>query len=254
MNSLCQEAQQIEALEQTMNRTQEQKSSVSPNDGLVNLSWPIILILAIAAIATSGQAEAISEITDVVQRLEKQDKDEIILELWKQALIRRVDLVCASRREEWRLDMFPIADRVKRQQGWPSDGDFSHLCEHAKELNDTGKLTLSLYKAALANNADGLGRMFDPMTFRGSSPLVGPNVLGRSKEANEQRAFALARIRERCLHWREHVRELQLHVVEEVLDEPAAVASVMASDSSTMKLKIASALKKRGYPLLSDVL
>ena len=90
---MCQEARIIAGVEAAGVVTNGRQSSVSANDLLVNLSWALILILAIAAIVAAGQAQAINDINNVIGSWDDKGKSEAIIEVFRQKLIRKIDAV-----------------------------------------------------------------------------------------------------------------------------------------------------------------
>jgi hypothetical protein len=228
------------------------RSSIGPNDGLVNLSWPLILILSISAIVAAGQAEAISDANRVVNQWKDEGKEKILLDLWKQALIHRVEAVCREREESWKLNMFPHYSRVSTNAGWPADKDFGHLCcETEGPLSDTTALQCELYAAALAYTNDNMPGMYDTICFPNTAPdkLGTPNVLGESEEADRQRKLAQKLIAEKVSLWNRVVRELQNSAILTLLDS-SAVETVRDPDRIRMKQRIRQQFGSRGFPLL----
>jgi len=252
---MCQEARIIAGVEAAGFVTKGRQSSVSANDLLVNLSWALILILAIAAIVAAGQAQAINDINDVIGTWNDKGKSEAIIEVFRQKLIRKIDSVCASKQLDLNIDLLPDFSRVSTQAGMPDDREFSDLCHRAfNELGSVDDLTRVIYDAALAHTEEGVERMYDPVVFPGTAPDVNaPNVIGNSAKAQEHREFAMSRIRQRCIDWQTHVVQLQRQAVEHMLDS-SAVESVRDADRERMTEKIRSTFEAQGYPLLSETL
>jgi len=251
MNSRSGQQYPFDQLDALAAHASRRHQTMSPNDVLVQISLPVVLILAIATrLITIGQGLAI------------QNRGPVILDLWKQQLILRIDRVLDNWEKASGLPEFTDFGRVYWSGRWPDDSRFRQLCRQALELADLDKLKLQLYLNALryrpttTNEAGGyLGGgafdLYDPQVANAPA-----NIAGLPPECiidASRRQYALQHIEERCRQWNMQIEGLQWKLIERV------VASMPAEDNLTnerlaVQMKnIVEALDKRGYPLLPGV-
>lgn len=231
------------------------EGSMTALELLSNLLFPLILVLAMSTIIAGGQRQSIQEIERVAKQLEQTDKHKLVIELFRQQLIRKIDAACGQRRTALQIDLFPDFSRVRLQDGLLADPAFGQLCINAQaSFSKLDRLTLEIYSAALAHREEGVELMYDTVLFEGTAPDVNAaNILGTSPEAQEHREFALARIRERCLAWQEQVVGLQRQAILSFLDS-SAVGSVRATETEQLRHRLRAEFQLRGYPLLDQAL
>ena len=253
--ALCLGARSLQRLESIAESRARRQSSIGPNDLLVNVSWPLILILSIAAINAAGQARAIMDIEAVVERWDESGKSQILIEVFRQQLLRKIDAVCEGQRQKLNVHLLPEFSRVATKSGLPDDGGFAEMCREAsRDLVDVESLTKDLYGKALIHVEDGLEPMFDPIVFPGTAPMVkSPNILGESSQSKAYRQFAIDRIRERVTDWQFHVVSLQQQAVDHLLDSPA-IERLRDAERSRTAQHIRAEFDSRGYPLLPGAL
>lgn len=222
MSSAGNEQKQFERLDQIARGSAVSRFSMSPNDVLVQIALPLILILAIA-----------------IRLFTIQDQSQLVLELWKQQVILRVERTLNSWENTSNLAAFPDFTRVQWQGIWPADARYQTLCIYARSLDNPDEFKLRLLKEAL------------------ETPIVETN--GAAPEAfdgnidNERREYALAHIEQRCLKWKSRVADLQWATIEKILN--ALPAGDPLTDRSLEKQmdNLSGALEQKGYPLMNSV-
>lgn len=234
-------------LDELQRRQRKRLFSFSPNDALVQISLPLVLILAIA-----------TRLMIVSQSISAQDQGPVILDIWKQQLILRIDKVMDAWREDSQLPSFPEFGRVQWGAEWPGDERFKTLCREGQALNDIGQLTTNLYYQALkyspedeeAGGASG-AVLYDP-----KSPIKPPNaekIPARFRIDDKRRAYALSYIREGCIEWKDRLEGLQWSLVARCAAELPLNDDLADADIAVQAQKLASALAARGYPLLQSI-
>lgn len=234
-------------LDELQRRQRKRLFTFSPNDALVQISLPLVLILAIA-----------TRLMIVSQSISAQDQGPVILDIWKQQLILRIDKVMDAWRESSQLPSFPEFERVQWGAEWPRDDRFQTLCSKGQALNNIGALATNLYHRALryspedeeAGGASG-AVLYDP-----ASPIKPPNaekIPDRFRIDDQRRAYALDYIREGCLHWRDRLEGLQWSLVARCAEELPMSDELADADIAVQAQKLASALAARGYPLLESI-
>jgi hypothetical protein len=219
--------------------------ALSPNDVLVQVSLPLVLILAI-----------LTRLMVIGQTLTTQERGPVILEMWKQQLILRMDRVLSDWERAAQLPALPEFSRIQWEGALPNDTRYQTLCESARTLDTQEELAMTLYHRSLRFGVedgaeDYLLALYDPEApFAQDSDRVVPPEFTITPE---RRAYALEYINDRLTQWRQHVENLQWSTVaasaarlpfEEDMDE-ARMAAQMAT--------VARALEDAGYPLLQSV-
>jgi len=243
------EKKEFEELDALTGRSPRKLFSLSPNDVLVQISLPLVLILAIA-----------TRLMMIGQSIASVDNGPIILDLWKQQLILRVDHVLAEWERESGLASLPSFDRVRWQQEWPDDNAFRHLCAEGQALADLDALRLELYRKALQppSSIDAedtsfsfIQELYDPLE---SDPSVDPDTIPSDFQITpERRAYAMTYIAERCLKWRAEVEDLQWETIDQIMTRLPAEEDLTDRRLQIQMKNIAAALSERGYPLLPSV-
>ncbi|MFA7157842.1 MAG: hypothetical protein WC299_00960 [Kiritimatiellia bacterium] len=216
------EQKQFERLEQLARGSALSRFSMSPNDVLVQVSLPLILILAIATRLFTAQ-----------------DQSPLVLELWKQQVILRVEQALNSWETRSNLAAFPDFSRIQWSGVWPEDPRYQALCRHARDLDNIEQLKLRLLDEALAA----------PVTVtNGAAPVAFEGLIDE-----ERRRYALAHIEQRCLKWKERVADLQWATVERVLSSLPLGDPLTDRSLEKQMNNLAGALQKGGYPLMNAV-
>lgn len=238
-------------IDQLADRSRKHLFSLSPNDALVQISLPLVLILAIA-----------TRLMILSQSMAVNDKGPAILDLWKQQLILRVDKVLANWERESEYNAFPEFSRVQWKNNWPDDTRFMTLCSDAQALNNISTLSSNLYYDALSyrppsenqtsNNATAyLFDIYDPTDPNASSKTE--NIPQEFKITPERRAFAIGYINKRCLSWKEHLKDLQWSLVASCAERSPITETWSDCELAAQMQKLSSTLQEKGYPLLLDL-
>ena len=238
-------------IDQLADRSRKHLFSLSPNDALVQISLPLVLILAIA-----------TRLMILSQSMAVNDKGPAILDLWKQQLILRVDKVLENWERKSEYNAFPEFSRVQWQGNWPKDKRFLTLCTEAEALNNIGSLSSNLYFDALSyqpptdnqssNDAPAyLFAIYDP-----EAPDAPPNAEEIPQEFRitpERREYAVGYINKRCLSWKQHIIDLQWSLVA-ACAERSPISEVWSDRELAAQMqKLSSTLQAKGYPLLLDL-
>jgi len=222
MSSACDEQKQFERLDQLARGSAVGRFSMSPNDVLVQVSLPLILILAIAT-----------------RLFTLQDQNPLVLELWKQQVILRVENVLNNWENSSNLTAFPDFSRVQWLGSWPADARYQSLCLYARSLDNLDDLKLRLLKEALE---------IPVVVTNGAAPEVFDGRLD-----NERREYALAHIEQRCLKWKSRVADLQWATIEKVLSALPVGDPLTDRSLEKQMSNLSGALKQGGYPLMDSV-
>lgn len=224
--------------------------SLSPNDALVQVALPLVLILAIIT------RLMVIEYTEAMR-----NQGPRILDMWKQQMILRSDTVMDAWERKAELGAFPDFSRIQWEGAFPKDSRFGNLCTKALELNDGATLQENLYDAALAyappvedeENAGLFFTLHDPLAR--VQPEDPSQVTEDFIMDDERRAYAFGYIADRMAKWKEKVEGLQWSVVAKCADEMPLQDFGPGQDGvSTQLLRVANELKGCGYPLLNSVL
>lgn len=242
--------QAFKQLDQLADRSRKHLFSLSPNDALVQISLPLVLILAIA-----------TRLMILSQSVAVQDKGPAILDLWKQQLILRVDKVLENWERTAQYAAFPEFSRVQWQDDWPDDERFLKLCAEARSLDSIDSLSRDLYYAALCYRPpesdvadEDFAYFFD--LYDPEAPHSPPNaedIPAEFRITPERRAFALNYIGKRCLVWKQHVEDLQWAMVASCAERRPITEAWSDRLLAAQMRKLAATLEERGYPLLLSV-
>ncbi len=234
---------QIRSIDDLVSSSPTKLFSLSPNDALVQISLPLVLILAI-----------MTRLLVIGQTMTAQEESPAILEMWKQQLIFRIDQVMDDWAVEAELPAFPDASRILWEGSFPGDARFQKLCEKSQELNKQDALQLRLYEEALLPDPDAEGPLlvlYDPLAS------VTPDDVSilppESLITPERRAYALAHIADRMLQWRKQVEELQWTAISETAARLPLNESSQPVEAASELRRISKELSQRGYPFLDRV-
>ena len=242
---------------------------LSPIELLAHITLPLVLILAISTqLISVSHSAAIRDVENTISELKKDGAWTNVLAAWRQNFIRRIDLVCLERTHSMRLNLFTQAavdergalhkqvhlDRVLWQDGFPADDDLKHLFTSAQALLNPNKLELELYEKVLTYRPPNGSPAEFPMLFDAVLPGRDSQPAPQDfRVTDEQRAFALEKIRQRCVRWVQLVEMLQLGVVSAVEKEHFRPQGTGDLDTDLANAVAATVrhLKERGYPLLN---
>lgn len=224
-------ARQIDAL---VNRSQTRLYTHSPNDVLVQIALPLILILAITTRLTMVAYNMLSQ----------QDMAPAVMELWKQQVILRIDRVLEDWEHEANLATFSEFTHVGFAEAWPDDPRYSQLCRKAQELNDRDGLQRNILTAALASQSAST-----PGAVAGMVPESELALDPGSPEA----AYAEDYIAQRLAQWSDHIASLHWETVGHVAGHLPLASRTGAADAPAQLQHIATELESRGYPLIASV-
>ncbi len=207
---------------------------LSPNDVLVQIALPLVLILAITARLTMMAHSMVAG----------QRANPVIMELWKQQVILRTEQVLNAWEKESGLLRFPDLQRVQWKHNWPDDALLAGLFSRAGELNDPQEFRKHLLAAVMQEQFDTL-----PEALRGDADIA----TWPSGFTDESRAFATDLIDQRCRRWEEHISELQWELLARIAVTLPVTDATSDGDMQMQMRKLAKALDKRDYPLLKSV-
>ncbi len=224
-------ARQIDAL---VNRSRTRLYTHSPNDVLVQIALPLILILAIMTRLTMVAYNMLSQ----------RDMAPAVMELWKQQVILRVDRVLTAWERDANLAVFPDFTHVRLEDTWPNDTRFSRLCLKASALDDPVALRQSILNDALASQTAAT-----PGAVEAIIPVADLMLEPGSAEATYAENYVAQRIGQ----WIDQVVALHWETVAHVAQNLPLATQASADDARTQLHLIADELKARGYPLIAAV-
>ncbi len=224
-------ARQIDAL---VNRSKTKLYSHSPNDVLVQIALPLILILAIIARLTMVASSMMAQ----------QDTGPAVMELWKQQVILRIDRVLDDWESDANLDVFSSFSNVKWQGSWPNDERYKQLCNKAQELNDRDALRQSVLADAILSQKNATALSLSAVVPGGDLAL---------EAGSAEAAYAEEYISQRLAHWSDNIEQLHWETVGYIAEQLPLESEAGAFDARTQLQRIAADLAERGYPLVSAV-
>lgn len=228
--------------------------ALSPNDVLVQVSLPLVLILAI-----------ITRLMIIGQTLATQERGPVILEMWKQQLLMRMERVLSEWEIEAQLPAFPEFSRIGWADALPNDQRFGTLCATARVLDDPAEHKMDLYHNVLryrsaASEVDEITEatekfylleLYDPQApFKPEHPeRIPPEFM----ITPERRDYALNYISDRILQWKQQVQDLQWSVVAESAAHLPFDPDADEAQVAGQMRRLARLLEEEGYPLLRSV-
>ena len=238
-------------IDRIADRSRKHLFSLSPNDALVQISLPLVLILAIA-----------TRLMILSQSMTINDKGPAILDLWKQQLILRTDKILENWERKSEYNAFPEFSRVLWKANWPADKRFITLCTEAQALNNIGTLSSNLYYKALSyqptidnqSSNDTTAYLFD--IYDPEAPNAPPNaekIPLKFRITPERRKYAIEYINKRCLSWKQHIEDLQWSLVAACAERSPISETWSDSELAVQMQKLSSVLKEKDYPLLLNL-
>ncbi|MBT3193578.1 MAG: hypothetical protein HN341_13595 [Verrucomicrobia bacterium] len=226
-----QERAQIRRIQERAKGRPESVFAVSPNDVLVQIALPLVLILAIATRLLMASSQSGPSVMD----------------LWKQYLLMRMDAVSGEWERDSGLPEFVSFDRIQWEGAWPADARFSDLCTRAQELTHSSSLTSNLLERSLA---------YVPEAGEGDLVLSYHELVEHYPEMaldEERREFALNHLEQRCRKWHARVENLQWEVVGQCVALLPAGDEHLDKNLATQMALLSRELEGRGVPLLPSV-
>lgn len=249
MSSKHDEHKDYEQLDEAIGHSTHKLFNMSPNDVLVQISLPVVLILAIA-----------TRLITIGQGMSTQSQNPAVLDLWKQHLILRVDRTLDKWEKQSGLPQFADFDRVHWTNHGPDDERFRQLCEKATELAEMEKLKETLYRESLSGAASSQsGEPSSGQFVTLYDPRYAPSGVNSNSVSPEfriddtRRQFAFQYIDERCKRWSRDIEDLQWKLVGRLASELPAGDPLTDANLDTQMKKIATSLEARGYPLLPGI-
>ncbi len=240
-----------EQLDEAIGHSTHKLFNMSPNDVLVQISLPVVLILAIA-----------TRLITIGQGVSSQNQNVAVMDLWKQHLILRIDRTLDAWEKQSGLAQFSDFGRVYWSDHWPKDDGFSQLCQKARELSDLEKMKITLYRDSLSyhpletNTASNAGAnwtvtLYDPIFA--AAGAASNSVPPEYRIDDARRHYAMQYIEERCKRWSREIETLQWKMVDRLAAE-LPVGDALADARIEVQMKnISAALEARGYPLLPGI-
>ena len=239
----------LQGLDDLIRGKKKNSLSLSPNDALVQIALPLVLILAIIT------RLMVIEYTEAMR-----NKGPRVLEMWKQQLILRMDTVMNKWEKQAELGAFPDFSRVQWKGAFPVDERFKSLCARAQEMDNRKNLEDDIYNQALAYTPP----IEDEESASFFVPVFDPDAKYQPKNADKisdefvinegRRAYAMRHIADRVSKWKEQVEGLQWAAVAQCADKMPLNALGGSPDKiSTQLTRVASEMNKRGYPLMNSV-
>ncbi len=185
---------------------------LSPNDVLVQIALPLVLILAIVI-----QLLTVAETVETKQVTEQTDEGPVLLDLWKQQIILRADRIFSLWENESGIAALRDFDRIKWKSDWPDDELFQELCKKGLELGHLKAFKRKLYNDALEYDPVDHGESEESISlFHDLYDSDFQSDQNNSEEVPpeywidvERRTYALNYIEERCSKWKEILENLQ---------------------------------------------
>lgn len=224
--------------------------ALSPNDALVQVALPLVLILAI-----------ITRLMVIGQTIAAEERGPVILEMWKQQLILRLDQVMGNWEEESQLRAFPDFSRVQWEEAFPNDLRYQTLCRTGQRLNDFQAMKLDLYHQALqytpsesSSDTGSLQRkldLYDPLAV--VQPENPGSIPPEFTITPERRAYALMHVEDRMLQWKQQIENLQWSTVAACASALPLSSGFGEADTAQQLVAITGQLQEKGYPLLRSI-
>lgn len=239
------EQEDMRKIEQLANRGGGLVSGLSPNDVLVQIALPLVLILAIA-----------TRLITMSQAIMDRSQSAVLLDLWKQQLILRMEQVLGEWEQSAGLNVLEDPGRISWEENWPDDTRLSRLFSAASVLNDMDQFSLSLYRAALhyqpsdESAADAFFPLHDPKESDATDVEHLPEDFVVTPE---RRAFALQYLEERAQRWSDTIEAMQWDVVGRILSGLPPDDDLRDGRMARQMRRIADELEDRGFPLLDGV-
>ena len=229
---------------------------LSPNDVLVQIALPLVLILAIV-IQLLTVATSVEE-----QVTERKDEGPVLLDLWKQQLILRIDRIFSLWEQDSGITTLSDLDRIKWKSGWPEDELLQNLFNKGLELGNFRELKKRIYNDALEydprehgeseETAELFKELYDP---EAENPLTnGEDVTDDYRIDDKRRNYAKSYIGERCLKWKESLENIQWATVDKIVSTLPVDSEMTDRNLATQMNNISKALDDLGYPLLPSVI
>jgi hypothetical protein len=222
--------------------------ALNANDALVQISLPLVLILAIA-----------TRLMVIGQQMAEEEQGPKILDIWKQQLILRIDSLMNDWEKESYYNKFNSAADITWQDSYPNDEFLQTLCINSKILDTIPKISTNFYIEALAYQPTSLStnESSGTLTILYDAELSKDIPEGTEKEyiiTQSHRQYALDHIEKRCLMWQSNVENLQWDMIANIAaKQPIEDIEITDKELAVQMQKIAYALKIRNYPILNSI-
>jgi hypothetical protein len=239
---------------------------LSPNDGFVQISWPLILILAIIThLVIRIQGQAIDDLRKTHDALGEADKDRLIIELRLQMLLDRVQRICKEVEDtESGFALAASLNGLEIVGGKLQHPGLHQLCAWAHaHLGDAAQreaLRIALYKRALRLRLPslvGAERMYDVLYTEEAPPGIEElnyhSVIKNDEASVKAREFAMQLLEERLARWHERVETMQWEMIIMLFERDAIPEDLIDKNPAVTCSNIARYLAQCGFPLLPAV-
>ena len=255
LNTKSKRNQQKQIIAALTGKTPPASLELSPNDVLVQIALPLILILAIIVqLLTVAQSSTVQKKTT--------GEGPVLLDLWKQQLILRIERINAMWEKDSSINEFSNLSQVGWSKEWPKDEKFKKLCEKGLAFLGDPDFKVRIYKDALAYDAEQMET--DPENVSLFQDLYDPNFISESGDKSEvpeeyhindeRRDYIYRYIEERCLKWQETLENLQWGVVEKIVTALPIDHELSNKNLAVQMENISQALEDLGYPLMPSVI
>jgi len=221
--------------------------ALNANDALVQISLPLVLILAIA-----------TRLMVIGQQMAEEEKGPKILDIWKQQLILRIDSLMNDWEKASYYNKFNDSSDITWQESYPNSEYLQTLCKNSKILDTIPSISTNFYIDALAYQPVSLASN----DISGTLTILYDSELSDIPEDTEEeyiispdhRQYALSHIQKRCFMWKSKVENLQWDIIANIAaKQPIEDNEITDQELAAQMQKIAYALKIRNYPILNSI-
>lgn len=256
----------MNSLELKMLGRKNEDVGVSALELLLNVTLPLILILAIEIVINRKvQAKVIERFEGQMDQHGFSTIRQVVDESQKQRLIYRIEQVLKGHEEALCLPAFPAindadastltAQFAVDQDGFARDPRFRQLCEESQRMfqkKAMDDLTRAVYVAALEMVID--GKIMYDSAYRPTPQAAGADC---DVVTTENRKFGMELIRGRLVEFHDRVARVQLMAVSAVLlaqNTSVVENEFSADDQRVVRARILTAFANRKLPLLESVI
>ncbi len=221
--------------------------ALNANDALVQISLPLVLILAIA-----------TRLMVIGQQMAEKEQGPKILDIWKQQLILRIDSLMNDWEKESYYNKFNDASDITWHDSYPNDEYLQTLCNNSKILDEIPTVSTNFYLDALAyqptsiSSNDSSGTL--TVLYDSELSEIPENIENEYIISPEHRQYAISHIQKRCLMWKSKVENIQWDIIANIAaKQPIEDKEITDEELAAQMEKIAYALKIRKYPILKSI-
>jgi len=221
--------------------------ALNANDALVQISLPLVLILAIA-----------TRLMVIGQQMAEEEQGPKILDIWKQQLILRIDSLMNDWEKESYYNKFNDSSDITWHDSYPNDEYLQILCKNSKILDTISAISTNFYVDSLVYQPVSLSSndMSGTLTILYDSELsdIPENTEKEYIISPSHRQYALNHIQKRCFMWKTKVENLQWEIIANIAaKQPIEDTEITDQELAAQMKKIAYALKIRNYPILNSI-